>query len=151
MSGKACCASTKLASCRPGSPAGASASSALERFEPEQIHARWTASFDRSSTDPAGAITRNEVAGLSCALTIDDAASRHFHNGTTFTWSRRVDQLHANPIRPGIMSAPAQCSANVYTGQSADRSDHGTTILQEPWRRPFKDALPLPPLPSLPF
>lgn len=40
-----------------GSPADAAISSALERFEPEQIHARWTAALDRRSTDPAGAIT----------------------------------------------------------------------------------------------
>ena len=40
-----------------GSPADAAISSALERFEPEQIHGRWTAAMDRRSTDPAGAIT----------------------------------------------------------------------------------------------
>lgn len=40
-----------------GSPADAAISSALERFEPEQIHGRWTAALDRRSTDPAGAIT----------------------------------------------------------------------------------------------
>jgi hypothetical protein len=40
-----------------GSPADAAISSVLERFEPEQIHGRWTAAMDRRSTDPAGAIT----------------------------------------------------------------------------------------------
>ncbi len=40
-----------------GSPADAAISSALERFEPEQIHVRWTAALERRSTDPAGAIT----------------------------------------------------------------------------------------------
>lgn len=40
-----------------GSPADAAISSTLQRFEPEQIHARWTAALDRRSTDPAGAIT----------------------------------------------------------------------------------------------
>lgn len=40
-----------------GSPADAAISAALERFEPEQIHARWTAALDRRSVDPAGAIT----------------------------------------------------------------------------------------------
>jgi hypothetical protein len=40
-----------------GSPADAAISTALERFEPEQIHGRWTAALDRRSTDPAGAIT----------------------------------------------------------------------------------------------
>lgn len=40
-----------------GSPADAAISLVLERFEPEQIHARWTAALDRRSTDPAGAIT----------------------------------------------------------------------------------------------
>lgn len=40
-----------------GSPADAAISSALRRFEPEQIHGRWTAALDRRSTDPAGAIT----------------------------------------------------------------------------------------------
>lgn len=40
-----------------GSPADAAISSTLERFEPEQIHGRWTAALDRRSTDPAGAIT----------------------------------------------------------------------------------------------
>lgn len=40
-----------------GSPADAAISMALERFEPEQIHVRWTAALDRRSTDPAGAIT----------------------------------------------------------------------------------------------
>ena len=40
-----------------GSPADATISLALERFEPEQIHGRWTAALDRRSTDPAGAIT----------------------------------------------------------------------------------------------
>lgn len=40
-----------------GSPADAAISSALERFEPEQILGRWTAALDRRSTDPAGAIT----------------------------------------------------------------------------------------------
>jgi hypothetical protein len=40
-----------------GSPADAAISSVLERFEPEQVHGRWTAAMDRRSTDPAGAIT----------------------------------------------------------------------------------------------
>jgi hypothetical protein len=40
-----------------GSPADAAISSALQQFEPEQIHGRWTAALDRRSTDPAGAIT----------------------------------------------------------------------------------------------
>jgi hypothetical protein len=40
-----------------GSPADAAISTALERFDPEQIHGRWTAALDRRSTDPAGAIT----------------------------------------------------------------------------------------------
>jgi hypothetical protein len=40
-----------------GSPADAAISSVLKRFEPDQIHARWTAALDRRSTDPAGAIT----------------------------------------------------------------------------------------------
>lgn len=40
-----------------GSPADAAISSTLQRFEPEQVHALWTAALDRRSTDPAGAIT----------------------------------------------------------------------------------------------
>ena len=40
-----------------GSPADAAISSVLQRFEPEQVHGRWTAAMDRRSTDPAGAIT----------------------------------------------------------------------------------------------
>ncbi len=40
-----------------GSPADATISSTLQRFEPEQVHALWTAALDRRSTDPAGAIT----------------------------------------------------------------------------------------------
>lgn len=40
-----------------GSPADAAISSALQRFEPEQIHGRWTAALDRRASDPAGAIT----------------------------------------------------------------------------------------------
>jgi len=40
-----------------GSPADAAISGALERFEPEQVHARWEAALDRRSSDPAGAIT----------------------------------------------------------------------------------------------
>lgn len=40
-----------------GSPADAAISSTLERFDPDHIHARWTAALDRRSTDPAGAIT----------------------------------------------------------------------------------------------
>jgi hypothetical protein len=40
-----------------GSPADGAISSALERFEPEQVHVRWTAALDRRATDPAGAIT----------------------------------------------------------------------------------------------
>lgn len=40
-----------------GSPSDSAISSALERFDPEGIHARWTAALDRRSTDPAGAIT----------------------------------------------------------------------------------------------
>lgn len=40
-----------------GSPAEEAISATLQRFEPDQIHARWTAALDRRSTDPAGAIT----------------------------------------------------------------------------------------------
>lgn len=40
-----------------GTPADAAISSALEKFEPDQVHARWTAALDRRATDPAGAIT----------------------------------------------------------------------------------------------
>ncbi len=40
-----------------GSPADAAISAALQRFEPEQVHARWTAALDRRASDPAGAIT----------------------------------------------------------------------------------------------
>jgi hypothetical protein len=40
-----------------GSPADAAISSALERFDPDLIHGRWTAALDRRAHDPAGAIT----------------------------------------------------------------------------------------------
>ncbi len=40
-----------------GSPADAAISSALQRFDPDLIHGRWTAALDRRSHDPAGAIT----------------------------------------------------------------------------------------------
>ncbi|MET3723725.1 abortive infection family protein [Sphingomonas trueperi] len=40
-----------------GSPADATISNTLAKFEPEQVHARWTAALDRRSDDPAGAIT----------------------------------------------------------------------------------------------
>lgn len=40
-----------------GSPADAAISSVLQRFDPEQVHARWTAALDRRTHDPAGAIT----------------------------------------------------------------------------------------------
>ncbi|MBM3927183.1 MAG: hypothetical protein FJ335_01795 [Sphingomonadales bacterium] len=40
-----------------GSPADAEISDALAKFEPDQVHARWTAALDRRSDDPAGAIT----------------------------------------------------------------------------------------------
>lgn len=40
-----------------GSPSDGAISSALSRFEPEQVHARWEAALDRRATDPAGAIT----------------------------------------------------------------------------------------------
>lgn len=40
-----------------GSPADAAISSVLQRFDPEQVHARWTAALDRRAHDPAGAIT----------------------------------------------------------------------------------------------
>jgi hypothetical protein len=40
-----------------GSPSDAAISSVLARFEPDQVHARWTAALDRRATDPAGAIT----------------------------------------------------------------------------------------------
>jgi hypothetical protein len=40
-----------------GSPAEATISGTLARFEPEQVHARWEAALDRRATDPAGAIT----------------------------------------------------------------------------------------------
>ncbi|MET3726004.1 abortive infection family protein [Sphingomonas trueperi] len=40
-----------------GSPADAAISDTLARFEPDQVHARWTAALDRRSDDPAGAIT----------------------------------------------------------------------------------------------
>ena len=40
-----------------GSPADAAISDMLAKFEPEQVHARWTAALDRRSDDPAGAIT----------------------------------------------------------------------------------------------
>jgi hypothetical protein len=42
---------------RIGSPADVAISSALERFDPDQVHARWTAALDRRTGDPAGAIT----------------------------------------------------------------------------------------------
>jgi hypothetical protein len=40
-----------------GSPADAAISDTLAKFEPEQVHARWTAAMDRRGDDPAGAIT----------------------------------------------------------------------------------------------
>jgi hypothetical protein len=40
-----------------GSPADAAISDTLAKFEPDQVHARWTAALDRRSDDPAGAIT----------------------------------------------------------------------------------------------
>lgn len=40
-----------------GSPADAAISSALQRFDPDLIHGRWTAALDRRAHDPAGAIT----------------------------------------------------------------------------------------------
>jgi hypothetical protein len=40
-----------------GSPADAAISTALQRFDPDLIHGRWTAALDRRSHDPAGAIT----------------------------------------------------------------------------------------------
>lgn len=40
-----------------GSPAEAAISDTLAKFEPDQVHARWTAALDRRSDDPAGAIT----------------------------------------------------------------------------------------------
>jgi hypothetical protein len=40
-----------------GSPADAAISDILAKFDPEQVHARWTAALDRRSDDPAGAIT----------------------------------------------------------------------------------------------
>ena len=40
-----------------GSPADVAISSALQRFEPDQVHGRWTAALDRRASDPAGAIT----------------------------------------------------------------------------------------------
>lgn len=40
-----------------GTPADEAISGALARFEPEQVHERWTAALDRRSSDPAGAIT----------------------------------------------------------------------------------------------
>lgn len=40
-----------------GSPADAAISDALAKFEPELVHARWTAAMDRRRDDPAGAIT----------------------------------------------------------------------------------------------
>ncbi|MBC9031824.1 abortive infection family protein [Sphingomonas sp. JC676] len=40
-----------------GSPADAAISSALQRFDPDLIHGRWSAALDRRAHDPAGAIT----------------------------------------------------------------------------------------------
>lgn len=40
-----------------GTPADAAISSALAKFEPDQVHTRWSAALDRRATDPAGAIT----------------------------------------------------------------------------------------------
>lgn len=40
-----------------GSPADAAISSVLRRFDPDQVHGRWTAALDRRASDPAGAIT----------------------------------------------------------------------------------------------
>lgn len=40
-----------------GSPADAGISAALEAFDPDSIHARWTAALERRDTAPAGAIT----------------------------------------------------------------------------------------------
>lgn len=40
-----------------GSPADASISSVLDRFDREVIHRRWTAALERRSSDPEGAIT----------------------------------------------------------------------------------------------
>lgn len=40
-----------------GMPADAGISQALSAFNPENVHARWTAALERRSTDPEGAIT----------------------------------------------------------------------------------------------
>lgn len=42
---------------RLGSPADAGISAALEAFDPDNVHARWTAAVDRRQEDPEGAIT----------------------------------------------------------------------------------------------
>ena len=46
-----------IAAAAIGSPADDTISGALARFEPDQVHALWTAAIDRRSFDPAGAIT----------------------------------------------------------------------------------------------
>jgi hypothetical protein len=46
-----------IAAAAIGSPADETISGVLARFEPDQVHALWTAALDRRGSDPAGAIT----------------------------------------------------------------------------------------------
>ncbi|MFV1919591.1 abortive infection family protein [Sphingomonas sp. MJ1 (PH-R8)] len=61
---------------RLGSPSDAAISSTLAKFEPDQVHARWTAALERRATDPAGAITlaRTLVEDV-CRWLLDEAGA----------------------------------------------------------------------------
>ena len=76
-----------------GTPADAANSSALEKFEPEQVHARWAAALDRRATDPAGAITlaRTLMEDV-CRWLLDELGETASHRGDLSALYRQLSK-----------------------------------------------------------
>lgn len=74
-----------------GSPADVAISSALQRFEPDQVHGRWTAALDRRASDPAGAITlaRSLLEDV-CRWLLDDLGDTSADNDDLPTLYRKL-------------------------------------------------------------
>ena len=66
-----------------GMPADAGISESLAAFDPENVHARWSAALERRSTDPEGAIT--------LARTLLEDVCKWLLNETSGTWEEADD------------------------------------------------------------
>jgi len=77
-----------------GSPADQGISAALAAFNPDDIHARWTAAVDRRSDDPQGAITlaRTLLEDV-CLWILDEAGEKPGDRDDLPTLYRRLSKL----------------------------------------------------------